>query len=229
MGKNHASCGNLRCRSEFAGSYVEACSSVRACVSATVHLARHASHAEVGRVLSGRSEIALSGAGRVEAARLADRLAGEPLVAIHASPRRRARETAEIVAERHGLPVEIAPAMDEIDFGAWSGKAFDALDADPAWMEWNSARGRAATPAGETMEAAAARAVDAIEGIAREGETVLCVSHCDVIRAVAARYLGLSYDHVLAFDCDPASLTTLALHGGGGRVVTLNERAGVAA
>ena len=60
----------------------------------TILLARHATHAEVGQVLSGRSEIALSDAGRAEAADLAAMLAKAPVTAIYSSPRRRTQETA---------------------------------------------------------------------------------------------------------------------------------------
>lgn len=193
-----------------------------------VYLARHARHREVGHILSGRSEIGLSAAGRDEAARLAERLAGVPLAAVHASPRRRARETAEIVAARHRLPVTEAPALDEIDFGSWSGQSFAALEDDPAWRRWNAERGAAATPAGETMAGAVARAADHIATIEAEGP-VLCVSHCDVIRGLVVHHLGLGMDAIFRFGCDPASLTTLESDAGGTRVLSLNEPAGAAA
>lgn len=205
-----------------AGSYVEADSARAPLLSATILLVRHGSHAEVGHVLSGRSEIALSDAGRAEAARLARRLADLPLAAVHSSPRRRARETAEIIAAPHGLPVEIADALDEIDFGAWAGRSFAALAPDPLWRRWNSARGAASAPGGEDMHAATARALGHIEA-GREGLHAM-VSHCDVIRGVVAHYLGLDVDRLLTFDVDPASVTTLALHDGGARLVALNER-----
>ena len=188
-----------------------------------VYLARHASHAEVGHILSGRSEIGLSDAGRAEAARLADRLAGVPLAAVHASPRRRAIETAGIVAARHALAVTEVAALDEIDFGAWSGRSFAALERDPEWRSWNADRDGATTPAGETMAQAVARAADHIAAIDDDGP-VLCVSHCDIIRGLVARTLGLAMAGIFAFDCDPASLTTLARQDGGARLVTLNER-----
>lgn len=192
-------------------------------MTATILLARHATHAEVGRVLSGRSDIALSDTGREEATRLANRLASVPLKAIHSSPRRRATETAEIVAQRHDLPVQIFDALDELDFGEWTGKAFDALAGDAAWDRWNTARATSGTPGGETMIGAVTRAAAHLATIEQGEAPVLCVSHCDIIRGIAAQTLGLSLDRLLAFDCDPASLTTLRLSDGDGRVVSLNE------
>ncbi len=73
------------------------------------------------------------------------------------------------------------------------------------------------------MGAVTARAVRHIEAVAGE-RPVLCVSHCDIIRGVVAHYLGLDADRMLGFDVDPASLTILALHDGGGRIIALNER-----
>lgn len=190
----------------------------------TVLLVRHAAHDELGRVLSGRSDIAINEEGRAQAGRLSRRLSKVPLSAIYASPRRRARETAAIVAAPHGLPVEDADDLDEIDFGGWAGKPFEALAQDAAWHDWNVRRGTASTPGGEDMKSATARAVRHIEAVAGDAP-VLCVSHCDVIRGVVAHYLGLDADRLLSFDVDPASVTEIALHAGGGRVVALNERA----
>ena len=193
-------------------------------MSATIYLARHGSHDEVGKVLSGRSDIPINARGHAEAARLADRLSKVAVAAIHSSPRCRARETAEIVDARLELGVRTTPALDEIDFGDWTGKAFAELDPDPTWKAWNMARNTASPPSGENMHAATSRAVCHIEAAA--GNTpLLCVSHCDVIRGVVAHYLGLSMDRLLHFDIDPGSLTELALYGDGtARVVNLNER-----
>ena len=189
----------------------------------TLLLARHGSHGEVGRVLSGRSDIALSEAGRAEARALARMLDRVGLTAVHSSPRLRAVETAGIVADRQGVSVQRIEALDEVDFGGWAGQSFAALASDPGWRNWNERRAIARAPGGETMEEATARAVRHLETI-KEG-IVLCVSHCDIIRGVVAHHLGLSLDHLLRFDCDPASLTTLAAFSGGARLVCLNERA----
>ncbi len=193
-------------------------------MAVTVLLARHGSHGEIGHVLSGRSDIALSDTGRAEAARLAARLAGVTLGAVHSSPRRRATETAAAVAEGRDLDVLCVDALDEIDFGGWSGRSFAALEDEAEWLRWNAARGSAAIPGGETMIAASRRAVRHIDELGPDGATILCVSHCDVIRGVVAHYLGLALDRILSFDIDPGSLSALAIWPGGGRVASLKER-----
>lgn len=190
-----------------------------------VILARHAAHAEIGHRLSGRSEIGLSAEGQAAAQQLGERLANTGLVTIRSSPRRRARETADAVAGQCGVAVETADALDEINFGDWTGRAFAQLDADPQWQAWNTTRSRVTPPNGESMAAATARAVGHVEAVAaRLSGPALLVTHCDVIRGVVAHYLGLALDRLLSFDIDLASRTTLAIGAWGGRVVAVNER-----
>lgn len=188
-----------------------------------VLLARHGTHAEVGRVLSGRSEIALDARGEQEAAALAQHLAAVPLSAIYTSPRRRTRDTAAAVAHARGLPVQAAPALDEIDFGRFTGASFAALAADPGWRMWNERRGTARCPGGETMREATARALDLLTAL--EPGVTLCVTHCDVIRGLVVHWLGLGFERMFQLGCDPGSVTTLALDDeGGATLVALNER-----
>ena len=190
----------------------------------SIMLARHGHHQEVGRVLSGRSDISLDQQGRAEAGALAGLVASRGVTRIVSSPRARTRETAAAVAAALALPVEIAAELDEVDFGDFTGRAFAALDRDADWQRWNAERATARCPDGETMGEAVARAVGFVAGCG-EGVT-LCVSHCDVIRGVVAHYLGLPLDRIFSLGCDPGSVTTLSLQGEGAIVVALNERSG---
>jgi ribonuclease H / adenosylcobalamin/alpha-ribazole phosphatase len=190
----------------------------------TVHLVRHGTHAEVGRVLSGRSEIALDVRGRDEVRALTDALREMPVRSLHSSPRRRARETIAPLAAQLGVEVQIAPALDEVDFGGFTGRSFSALESDSAWQRWNADRHAARCPGGETMAEAAGRALAYLRAIPAEQSPTVCVTHCDVIRGVVAQALGLPFDRIFLFDCDPASITTIELDEAGIRVVSLNQR-----
>ena len=195
-------------------------------MTATLLLIRHAAHGQLGKVLSGRTpRVPLSEAGRAQATALAGRLTATPLAAVLSSPVDRARKTATAIAAAQGLEVEIAPALDEIDFGAWTGARFDALDGDPAWRAWNTRRSAACPPGGETMAAAQRRAWLCIADVAARfsGRTVALVSHGDVLKAVVAQVLGLSLDRLLTFDVDPASVTRVVAGEWGARLLTLNE------
>ena len=194
----------------------------------TVFLVRHAAHDRVDRVLCGRMPgVGLGEAGRRQADALSQRFAGDDVNAVWTSPLQRARETAEPIAARLGLPARTSDALCEIDFGAWTGQAFDALRDDPRWRRWNEARGSERPPGGESMTEAQTRAAAEVERARAEhpdGRVVL-VSHSDVIKAVLAGVLGLPLDVYSRFEVSPASVSALAVWDGGGKVLSMNEAA----
>lgn len=197
-------------------------------MSTLFHLIRHADHGHVGRILTGRMEgAALSAAGKADAARLARSIGARRLDALFSSPRQRARETAEAIAGATDLRIEVSPALDEIDFGDWTGRTFEALEADPDWRRWNAFRDSAATQAGETMADVAARLVGVIDNLCGRfpGGTVAMVSHGDVIKAALCHYGGRPFQTVHDFDVAPASVSTIAVGRHGARIVAVNERA----
>ncbi len=168
----------------------------------------------------------LSEEGLEQATIVADLLGVRPVAAVYSSPRERAWTTAREIAEPHELTVQVDERLDEIDFGQWSGAKFSDLEGNDDWHSWNESRGSARCPGGESMAEAVDRARSGLEAIARDhdGETVVAVTHCDIIRGVLAHYLGLPLDNVLRFDVDPASVSTLELGAWGARVRAVNER-----
>ena len=192
----------------------------------TLWLVRHGAHDRLGRFLDGRNPgIHLSEAGRAQADRVAARLADEPVAAVHASPLARARETAAPIAARHGLEPKVEPALEELDFGDWSGMTFEALEPREDWRRWNAARSLAPTPGGDTMRAAQTRALDFIDRCraAAPDATVVLVGHADPLKAIVAYALGLSLDDLPRFEIAPASLSRIVVEPWGARLVTLNE------
>ncbi|SHO66409.1 probable phosphoglycerate mutase [Pseudoxanthobacter soli DSM 19599] len=193
----------------------------------TFYLVRHAAHDSLGSYLAGRMEgVHLGPAGREQAERLARRMQRETFAAIVSSPRERTRETAMAISVLAEIgPVEIDPDLDEIDFGAWSGKTFDELNTDPAWRRWNEDRASARTPNGESMDDVGRRVLGRMDALRRrhDGETVVLVTHADVIKAVVCHTLGLPADRCFRFEIDPASITVVADDGQGARLIRLNE------
>ena len=190
-----------------------------------VFLVRHGSHDRLGRILCGRMPgVSLSETGRAEADALARRLTGTGTGTLLASPRERVAETAAPIAAALGLMVETEPDLDEIAFGGWTGRTFDALADDPLWTAWNTDRATARPPGGESMAEAQARILRVLERYVHDGDPVILVSHGDVIRAALLTILGLGLDAYDRIVVDPASCSELALWPGGGRVVSLNER-----
>jgi probable phosphoglycerate mutase len=193
----------------------------------TFLLVRHATGDHVGRVLAGRAPgVRLSEAGRREAERLAGRLAGRAVHAVYTSPLERARETAEPIARRLGLEPCVAPGVTELDFALWSGRAIDGFADDATWRHFNAYRSGTRIPGGESMLEAQARAVDELLRLRarHDGETVVVVSHADVIRALLGHFAAVPMDLLLRFEISPASVTELELEEWGARIVCVNER-----
>lgn len=169
--------------------------------------------------------VTLSDKGRAQAAQLGGRLQDSGISAIYASPLARARETAEPIGAAAGVPVLLSEGFSEIDFGEWTGSSFSDLEADPRWRVWNESRAIATPPGGERMAEVQLRTAREIDRLLRQhgGGRVAVVSHCDVIKAVVCRVIGLSLDRYWAFDIDPASTSEVVVWDSGGRLVRLNE------
>jgi len=199
-------------------------------VTTTILLIRHAAHIHLDRRLSGRMPgVPLSEAGRDQAARLGAALAAERIDRVECSPLDRTRATAAAIASAAGLPPPTpVDALLEIDMGDWTGAEFGSLHGDPAWDRWNSHRGTARIPGGETMAEAQARITAHLHATARtsDAEVVAMVTHSDMIRAAVADILGLPLDNLLRFEVGPASVTRLVAGDWGGKLISLNERIG---
>jgi broad specificity phosphatase PhoE len=87
-----------------------------------VFLVRHGATALTAEDrFAGSTDVPLSDDGRRQVASLAERLKGETLDAIYASPMARTMETALILGAPHALAPIGAPELREIDYGRWEG------------------------------------------------------------------------------------------------------------
>ena len=140
----------------------------------------------------GRTGPPLNQTGQRQAAALAAQLTD--LDAVYSSDSERARETAAILAGRHGLDVEVDARLGEVDFGPWEGLTRAEIDGrfDGAFARWIS--GDEPHPdAVERDTAMADRVLAALEAIADrhpEGR-VLVVTSGGPIRAVRAHLDGI--------------------------------------
>jgi len=190
------------------------------------HFLRHGEHGLLGKVLAGRMPgVGMTERGRAEIASQAERLAREKIAAIYASPLQRTRETAEIVSARLSLSIEFRDDLLELDFGEWTGATFDAIRADPRWQAWSTQRSLAAIPGGESMRAVQQRIVAAMIELNERHlhETVVLVSHGDVIRCVLLFALGMPLDFYNRIEIGLASLNTIRIDQTGIRVLAVNE------
>jgi probable phosphoglycerate mutase len=191
-----------------------------------VLLVRHAHIEWIGRGLAGRTPaVSLSARGVREAAALAERLRRVPLTALYASPLERAQETARAIASGRGLEPARSDALNEFDFGEWSGLSMAELAADDRWHAFNTRRAETRAPGGESMREVQRRVVAEIERWRERHPlgTVAGVSHGDTIRAALLHYAAMDIAAYHRLEVEPASVSAIALDGGGARIVRLND------
>jgi probable phosphoglycerate mutase len=197
-------------------------------MTTTIYFVRHGAHDQLDHILCGRMPgIMLSEAGQDQARRVADRLSREPIAAIHVSPMERAQQTAAPLAERLTLAAVVAEDLNEIDFGDWTGLAFDAVRRHPAWETWNRERSRIRAPGGESLGEAQERVARWISSACavHPDALVVAVCHADIIKAAVCDVLGLSLDHHYRIEVAPGSISSMRVDERGARLRSLNEAA----
>jgi probable phosphomutase (TIGR03848 family) len=192
-------------------------------------LLRHAVTADTGTRLSGWTPgVHLSDKGREQARALAERLAPVTIDVAYASPLERCQETAAAVAEPRGLKVGTAEELGEVRYGGWTGRELKELVKEDLWRVVQRYPSGARFPDGESIYEMQVRAVSGVERLRAEhpGQTIAVCSHADVIKAVAAHYLGLHLDLFQRLEIGPASVTAFAF-APAPHLVRLNETGGV--
>lgn len=143
-----------------------------------IYLMRHGqSVVNVERRLTCRSlEGDLTDLGREQAAKAADWLADKGISRILHSPFHRAEQTAQIVAKKLNLPLEVEDGLREMDCGDFEGRVDEA-----AWDEfmavafrWRAGEWEAAFPGGESYRQGFERFSRALHHVK---ETALLVTH----------------------------------------------------
>lgn len=197
-------------------------------MSTTFLLIRHATNDTVDVRIAGRMPgVHLNDEGRRQAEELAHRLEGIQLDAIYSSPLERAFETAERIAERHGLGITRLESLNEIDFGDWTWKGLDELHANELWQRFNTFRSGMRIPGGETIVEVQARMVVELLNLCEKHpeQTLAIVGHGDPIRAVISFYLGNPLDFMLRFVIEAASVSIVELDQRSCRLLLLNSTA----
>lgn len=147
--------------------------------------------------LQGHLEVPLSPRGLRQAEATAESLASQPIEAIYASPLCRARQTAQIIARRLGLPVRFDERLKEIDVGHFQGRLRAELLPDEAEVlaRWASGDPDFSLPGGESRRQVAQRGQAAFEDIRQAGHAhVLVVAHGTILLSTIKVLAGLPLD-----------------------------------
>jgi len=143
---------------------------------------------------AGATDVALSDEGREQTLRLAQRLTGEKIAAVFASPLGRTVETAQILAKPHTLEVQTRDGLREISHGHWEQLTRREVEErfPKEAAEWERDPYTFAPVGGESGLAVTARALPVLLQLVREhpGKNILVVSHKATIRLLLSSLLG---------------------------------------
>ena len=146
------------------------------------------------RLVDGHGDPALSPEGRVQAAQVCARLAGEGVDAIYVSKLRRTSETAAELVEALGLTPVVDPDLHEVFLGDWEGGPFrqKIADGDPIALRMITEERWDVIPNAESADAFAARCRRAVNRIAaaHAGQRVAAFAHGGIIGQILSQATG---------------------------------------
>jgi probable phosphoglycerate mutase len=200
---------------------------------ALLFLVRHGLTAQTGHVLYGRTAgISLDHRGRAQAEALIERFAGVRLTAAYSSPLERCIETLAPLAQARRLTVAPRQALIEMDAGDWTGQRLSSVRRRKAWATVQRSPSTFSFPGGgEGFTEAQERAVGELLRIARRHPRgrVLVGTHGDIARIALAHFLGVPLDAFQRIVVDTASVSVIAIEGGRGHVLLMNDTGGLGA
>ncbi len=199
----------------------------------TILLVRHAVNdfVKTGKLAGWLPGIHLNDEGKAQAEALGKRLAEVPIHRIYASPLERTMETAAAIQAHHPhIDIQQTLGLGEVRYGDWEGQSIGALRGRKMWSVVQEYPSRAVFPNGETMRGVQVRAVNEVEMLVERHprETVVVVSHADVIKMVLAHYLGMHLDAFQRIVVSPASISTLSMSFGRPFIGAVNDVAHLA-
>ena len=193
----------------------------------TFVLVRHGTTTTTGQVLPGRApglHLAEAGVAQAEAAATAVAALRPRPRALYVSPLERARETAAPIAAALGLRARVERGLTECDFGTWTGKRLATLARRAEWRSVQHAPSTFRFPEGETFAEMQLRVWSTLERLAarHRGQSVVCVSHADPIKAAVTFALGVPLDLFQRTVISPASISVVTLGGANPVVLCVN-------
>ena len=179
-----------------------------------------------GRI-QGSSDVELSEAGIEQARRLALSLKDSDVGIIHASPLKRAYQTAEIINSFHQKKIEVHPELMEMDQGDFEGLTFKELIAcEKEFLHrWIADPASVRMPRGESLGEVQARAWLTIEKIIAGSENALVVAHNLTIATILCRLRNISLSDFRSTCVDNASKTLINVRDGQVEIEAINDRA----
>lgn len=185
-------------------------------------LARHGqTEANRDALLVGRIDPPLTDLGLQQARRLAGALETSGAVRVVASPLMRTLQTATIIAEVLGLPVETDDRIIEMDYGAWDGTPIADVPID-TWRAWRTDP-EFRPPDGESLRDVSRRVGAAMGEWLTTDEPIIAVTHVSPIKAALTWALGAPDQMTWRMYVEVASISRIGLRQGAPCMLGFND------
>jgi broad specificity phosphatase PhoE len=147
----------------------------------------------------GQVDIPLDETGIIQAKATADRISQWSVSAVYSSPLKRARSTAQVIAEKQGIEVELHNGLLDIDFGRWQGLTPEevAMQDGDLLDTWLKEPHKVIFPEGESLNEVRDRFTSALNELVskHDNETIVVVSHVVALKVILCAILGLDDSH----------------------------------
>jgi alpha-ribazole phosphatase/probable phosphoglycerate mutase len=161
----------------------------------------------------GRLDLGLSEAGRAQIQSKVEAVRNLKADALYSSPRRRARESSEIIRALTGLEPIFKAELQEIDFGSFEGLTYQEIERlyPEAYRLWMERPTEITFPQGESFAGMKARVLQfkRFLSTAHFGKTVIAVSHGGVNRILVADALAIPDPMIFRIDQNYAAINVI--------------------
>jgi broad specificity phosphatase PhoE len=196
----------------------------------TILLIRHGETAwNREKIFRGVYDVPLNENGRAQAGHLAEALASRRIDVAYSSPLSRARETARIVLEPHGMAAAVHEGLRDFNYGEWTGLREEQVASK--WPEeharWLAEPHKARPPGGDTLQEVFDRAFASLEEVARQhaGETLALFAHRVVNKLLILGMLTLGAERFPFIRQDNCCVNEFERTAKGYVLVSLNDTA----
>jgi broad specificity phosphatase PhoE len=179
------------------------------------------------KIFRGSVDIPLNDQGREEARLAGEWLKGETFHAAYTSPLSRSRDTAEAIAQHHGLEVLDLPGLSDLCYGDWQGLPLTEVKVKygDLYRRWEEAPQTVRFPQGETLDEVRDRALAAVEQVVQRhpGQVVLLAAHRAVNKVLIAAFIGLDNSHFWRIGQDTTAVNRFHRVGDIWQIMLVND------
>jgi alpha-ribazole phosphatase len=187
-------------------------------VTNRIVLVRHGEPAATARGRCyGRLDVGLSKNGKRQIEQACEFLRRFEFSAVYASPRVRASESAQIIAEKSNLFYETIKDFAEIDFGDFEGLTYKEVERrfPESYRKWMETPTKVEFPNGESFAGMKRRVLRATADLRAKhaGEAIVAVAHGGVNRIILAHFLRIADEDIFRLEQTYASVSVIDFYG----------------